>query len=170
MSVPADELYLRWLIDLVATPNEINRYLEVSKILYSEPYVPVHIMDENRAIDGIELRQEWLSLYDEHAYIYDGWLEEPCSVLEMLVALSRRANFTATSMTTAEWFKTMLDNLSLRIPDVNFQENKHKVYYILDLMDHGEISPFPTNYPDYKDQLWDQMMEYIDVNKINNYI
>lgn len=170
MSIPADELYLRWLIDLVTTPDEANRYQEIFKILYSQPYVPVHPMDENRALDGIELRQEWLGLFYEHAYIYDGWLEEPCSILEMLIALSRRANFTATSMTTDAWFKTMLDNLSLRIPDVNFQENKHRVYDILDLMERGEISPFPTDYPDYRDQLWNQMMEYIDVNEINNYI
>lgn len=170
MSIPADELYLRWLIDLVTTPDEANRYQEIFKLLYSQPYVPVHIMDENRAIDGIELRQEWLDLYDEHAYIYDGWLEESCSLLEMLVALAKRANFTATSMTTDAWFKTILDNLSLRIPDVNFQENKNRVYDILDLMERGEISPFATDYQDYKDQLWNQMMEYIDVNEINNYI
>lgn len=170
MSIPADELYLHWLIDQVTTPGAVKRYDRILKLLYSQPYIPVHPMDENRAIDGIDLRQEWLSLYDKHAYIYDGWCEEPCSLLEMLIGLAKRAAFTASSMSEPEWFHHILENLNLKIDDLSFDENLTSAYNMIELLESGEVTPFPTEFVNYQNQLWNQMMEYIDVNKLNNYI
>ena len=115
--------YLKTIIGLVYD-EKVNQggtyYHELMYYLYSREFywsddIP---MDRNRALDGIALREKY-------GYPEDP-LYEPCSVLEMLIALSCRIeNQLAHSFDegdrTSQWFWTMLTNLGLtRLDDENF--------------------------------------------------
>jgi hypothetical protein len=69
--------------------------------------------DENRAADGQWLRQEWL---DEHASdgISPSWSTLGCSMLEMLIALARRAEYLTSGISPSDWFWIMVDNIGLK--------------------------------------------------------
>jgi len=76
-------------------------------------------MDRNRAMDGVALRERYGCDND--------LLGEPCSVLEMLIALSARMeNLTHdydAGDRTSQWFWLMLTNLGLNcMDDDNFDE------------------------------------------------
>ena len=68
--------------------------------------------DENRSADGIHLRLVYHDKYEDN-YIYNG----PCSVLEMIVALSVRGSedilWDGENNWTPYLFWTMIDNLGL---------------------------------------------------------
>lgn len=86
-------------------------------------------MDENRAQDGIDLRDRFIREcgYHEEDEVY---LEKPCSVLEMMVALAIRAEQTImddpdAGNRTGQWFWEMITSLGLgRMDDLNFNRAK----------------------------------------------
>ena len=119
-------------------------------------------MDENRAMDGIELRHQFVmecNEDEEASYIF---LSGPASVLEVLIALSikmeRIARGSIDLSKAGQWFWGMIKSLSIfDCYDGNF--NEEKVAYFLDgLFDwQSEISIFPNK----QGELWNQAMEFI---------
>lgn len=110
-----DDMYFEWLyssIGAVRNRNPNRSYWELCKQLYKKEFTWIVRNDENRAEDGRDLRDEFISDW-EIQVIDPEWLELGCSVFEMLVALSRRASF-ETSEEPDEWFWRMLENLDLR--------------------------------------------------------
>lgn len=77
--------YHEWLISLVDTPDEDFRYnyVKLMDFLDIVEYKWNNQKDENRAIDGINLRDEYSDIYGDYGF-RDGM---PCTVLECLVAL-----------------------------------------------------------------------------------
>ena len=69
--------------------------------------------DDNRALDGMDLRFEFI---DEMGLDTGDslWLMLECSILEMFVALSRRVAYQSYG-SPDEWFWIMMGNLDLRI-------------------------------------------------------
>lgn len=126
--------------------------------------------DQNRAKDGVRLRDEYGKLP------HDIENNAPCSVLEMLAALSIRADDewigTMGDPRPEEFFWEMIRNLGLDFFDYkNF--NKAAVDHIItvwmyrDFAQNGEGSPFPLRHPnsDQRDELiWSQMMAYFTEN------
>lgn len=75
--------YIYWLCGLV----DVNRSkYDTMDVLLDIEYEPEYGNDENRAIDGIELRRRY-----EREKGYDIVDDSPCSQLEMMVALAERA-------------------------------------------------------------------------------
>lgn len=113
MSEPIEESYFNWLYSKVASTSvktPTTSYFNLIRELHSTEFIWLVSGDDNRAEDGIELRKEFL---DQSGFDYDpDWLSLPCSVLEMLIAFSRRAEFD-TDFTLREWFWMFLDNLGL---------------------------------------------------------
>ena len=68
--------------------------------------------DDNRIEDGKALRLEFLNQFEAEGS--QEWVEQECSMLEMLIALSRRVEFES-AHDAYHWFWTMLDNLNLRV-------------------------------------------------------
>lgn len=67
--------------------------------------------DDNRVEDGRDLRVEFIN--DTQFYnITDEWMEMGCSMLEMLIALSRRLSFVSSGEPRA-WFWHLLKNIQL---------------------------------------------------------
>lgn len=113
-TVPIDELYLTWLHDQVC-PRQLNLhgrvYWKLLRALYSKEFVWFIPNDDNRVEDGRDLRFEFSGeqgLVD----VDPGWLDLGCSMLEMLVGLSKRLSFEA-GREPCEWFWHLLDNLEL---------------------------------------------------------
>ncbi len=72
--------------------------------------------DDNRAEDGLELREEFLlesTIPDDPQ-----WRGTGCSIFEMLIAFARRAQFAA-GETVTFWFWHFLENLNLIVNDAS---------------------------------------------------
>lgn len=113
MDEPIEDLYFNWLYTKVVTvsfPTPTLSYLTLMRDLHSTEFVWLIPGDDNRVEDGLELRKEFIN----QALIYEtpAWKNIPCSVLEMLIAFSRRTSFD-TDFTSKEWFWMFLENLNL---------------------------------------------------------
>ena len=86
------ELYFQWLLNQVCSYHEKQDYERLFRHLFIVDFRFSIERDENRAADGIDLRrifaEEYRISFEERHRAISG----PCSVLEMLVALSKRAD------------------------------------------------------------------------------
>lgn len=110
--------YFEWIYDLVCGeryPKEIS-YRKLLMRLHEIPFISILPRDENRVKDGIDLRYRF-------AYVHAGienaedYLDGPCSVLEMMVALAIRCEEEMEDPKkgdrTAQWFWGMVTSLGL---------------------------------------------------------
>lgn len=130
-------------------------------------------MDENRAADGVALRDEYLKTIGR---ISVGPQDDlPCSILEMLIALAMRCNdwvICDVDNHYSEWFWTFLNNLGLKKFD-NHHFNEALVDRILsDWLDRrysfdGAGGLFPLRNPETDQtrvEIWGQMGYYLNEN------
>lgn len=111
MNEPLEETYFNWLCEKVVSGHETARYQTVLRTLHNTEFVWMISGDDNRAEDGKNLRAEFLLELD----IPDDpvWRIEPgCTVLEMLIAFSRRAEW-QNDMPAKQWFWIFIVNLGL---------------------------------------------------------
>lgn len=110
--------YFEWMYGIVCGEKRFNRYscrkllifLHNTEFVYSIP------MDSNRAKDGVNLRIRFADDYDYENIL--AYLNTPCSVLEMMIALCIRCEEQImddpdVGNRTGQWFWTMIDNLGL---------------------------------------------------------
>jgi hypothetical protein len=113
MNGPIEDAYFNWLcaqVDTVNVPTPSLTHWKLLRILHSTEFVWLLSGDDNRAEDGLELRREftrYFALKPEESWQYLG-----CSVLEMLIAFSRRAEFD-TDVKARDWFWIFIINLGL---------------------------------------------------------
>jgi hypothetical protein len=179
MPVPLDDLYLEWLYSQVCatipkTPSKTH--WKLLRQLYTKEFIWLVPNDDNRVEDGRDLRWEFI----EDAGIRDaeaGWMRLGCSVLEMLVALSRRCAFEADG-TPQEWFWRLIENLDLTRFNDSWYRREHNEAMIDERLNrliyrtysydgsYGGIFPLhePTN--DQRDvEIWYQMSAYLLENE-----
>jgi len=112
--------YLEWMIDIIGHDGRIkNEYLKLLSHLDTITFTYNIPMDSNRATDGEDLRYRFgreagYGDYEIAAYLDD----RPCSVLEMMIALSIRCEENIMDdpdcgNRTGEWFWHMIANLHL---------------------------------------------------------
>lgn len=85
--------YFEWLkiqVNFIDFPETYDMLFEK---LYKEEFRWKHLMDKNRAFDGIELR----NTFHEETGFRAPSKTLPCNVLELLVSLSRRMNYICAS-------------------------------------------------------------------------
>jgi hypothetical protein len=133
-------------------------------------------MDENRALDGIALRERF---EDECAYepgIMDSYFKgRPCSVLEMMIALSIRCEEDIMSDPTrgnriGQWFWSMIVSLGLGgITDYRYDREyvDNVIFRFLtrnyDRDGKGGLFTIPNCGVDLRDvEIWHQMCWYIN--------
>lgn len=172
MSVELDSMYFDWLYaKVVKTPNNTpsNRYYELMRALYGTEFVWLVNGDDNRAEDGLDLRQEFLREARTVNADISEWREsDGCSMLEMLIALAKRCEF-QTDDSAYDWFWEFLENLGLNeLVDSSFPADG-----IDDILDDfnwrrydydGRGGIFPIEHPT-EDQrgveIWYQFHEYL---------
>lgn len=114
MNHAIDEAYFEWLYHLVGTKNwnPARSYRLLAEQLHKKEFLWFVPNDDNRVVDGQDLRREYIEKFEIEG-VDQLWLDLGCSMLEMLIALARRASFEATG-TSDEWFWKFIDNLGLR--------------------------------------------------------
>lgn len=168
MDEPLENLYFNWLYSQVsdAYPPALYRTSLLGE-LHKIEYVWLIIGDDNRYEDGLELRIEFL---DKNEFEYDSYfLDEACSVLEMLIAFSRRASF-QTEESPREWFWIMVDNLGLLELDDSVDTNCKSLKEIVSVFinrtygSSGNGGLFPLRHTinnQRKVEIWYQFSEYL---------
>jgi hypothetical protein len=114
--------YFNWLFDLVCGKRFSNRisYKKLLTRLHSIEFTYILPNDQNRAEDGINLRYRYAitnGYEDSYQMILD-YLDGPCSVLEMMVALAvyceeNIMDDPSVGNRTDQWFWGMITNLGL---------------------------------------------------------
>lgn len=113
MNEPLENLYFNWLcakVIRVEVPTPSLTYYRLLRILHNTEFVWLLSGDDNRAEDGVELRSEFL--LEAGIEEDENWYLVGCSIFEMLIAFSRRAQFNAGN-TSSFWFWRFLENLGL---------------------------------------------------------
>jgi hypothetical protein len=170
MEGPLENLYFQWLcakVTYVRNPTPSLTCWNLLKILHSTEFVWLLSGDDNRAKDGLELRIEFL--FEGDIPDNQEWRSLGCSVLEMLIAFSRRAEF-MTDIPSSDWFWEFLDNLGLKQLNDGADIDLEEVEGILDRFiwrtynSKGDGGLFPLNETD-RDQrtveIWYQFCEYL---------
>lgn len=172
-----DDVYLTWLYSLVSSvqnTNPSNNHWKLLRVLYTTAFYGYVPNDDNRSADGKDLRIEFLQstgypLYDP----YGNWFDLDCSVLEMLLALARRAAFEDEAEgSPVEWFWRMIHNLELDsytddIFEISVQETVEEVLARLNERKYarngaGGLFPLSNTRIDQRTvELWTQMSAYL---------
>ena len=170
MSEPLDEAYLVWLYSQVAslrhkTPSKTYWFL--LRQMYKKEFVWFVPNDDNRVEDGRELR--FIFSEKEDVELSEDWVHLPCSMLEMLIALSRRAAFLGGS-SSRYWFWHILDNVDLSACTDAYSYSEEEIDDILNTIVwrtyefNGKGGLFPLHFAD-EDQtrveIWDQLGAYL---------
>lgn len=108
--------YFEWMFNLVCGKrfSEYTSFRKLLMHLHNTEFIFTVKKDSNRAKDGADLRYRFalISGYD------DSYLDGPCSVLEMMIALSIRCEESIMDDPnigdrTGQWFWDMITNLGL---------------------------------------------------------
>lgn len=170
---PIEDVYFNWLCAKVIDqhPHSSN-YHDLMRILYSTEFLWSVHGDHNRAEDGIELRSEFLNELNISPDPF--WYEGQCSVLEMLIAFSRRAEF-QTDILYKKWFWTFLENLELneyrhiQVPDLRVIEEKLNQFVFRTYRADGRGGILPMRSPERNQrevEIWQQFFAFIEENGI----
>lgn len=165
-SRPLDDRYLTWLSKQVS--NGSRSYRQLFLRLYRKEFVWTVPNDDNRVEAGKELRYEFID--DQRIVDMDrNWLELGCSMLEMLIALSRGLSFYADGEPRA-WFWHLLSNIGLDDCDDMHMKSDEDIDDILDCViwrtydrnGNGGLFPLRRAKKDQrKVEIWYQMSAYL---------
>jgi hypothetical protein len=171
MNAPIDEFYFRWLYSQVGSVEEQNpsyTYWEMLRQLYKKEFVYIIENDDNRAHDGLDLRREFLN-QEGISEVDSSWMNLCCSMLELLIGLSRRLAFEDGGEPYI-WFWHLIENLGLEIYNDNTRIPTHRIDRILDRVisrtynrkGHGGLFPLNRTSMDQREvELWYQLNEYL---------
>jgi hypothetical protein len=177
MGEPLENLYFNWLCAKIYNSMDPYRevtYWELLKKLHHTEYVWMMSGDDNRAEEGKELRREFIF----QAEIPDDpeWrIVIGCSVLEMLIAFARRAEF-QDETPVPDWFWEFISNL--RLTHYSDQEgyDDEEVEIILQMFiwrtyspnGDGGLFPISGSCTDQREiEVWYQFCNYlVDQNRI----
>lgn len=173
-------IYFKWLCDLVGFDNN---YSILARALHRKDFYSLVDNDNNRAEDGKNIRDLFIRTKevdleyseDELEYALGG----PCSVLEMLIALSFRMEDTLyecdSTNKSNEYFWQMLRNLGVDT-FTNEEFTEEEVYIVDEILNdflerkykrdgNGGLFPLKNSTKDQrKVEIWYQMMSYLTEN------
>lgn len=167
--------YFEWLLSFVCTERFSKRmsYRKLLIQLHNIEFIYSIPKDANRAEDGIDLRWRFSLLegYDEAEEYLDG----PCSVLEMMLALAIRCEETIMDDPrmgdrTGQWFWGMITNLGLG----SMTDDRYDKAFVNDVIDrflnreyepNGKGGLFTVRHCNHdlrKVEIWYQLNWYLD--------
>lgn len=170
-SVNLPEDYIRWLEPQLRDEhgNPEKTYQDLIGIMFEKEFGWVIPMDQNRLVDGMDLRVE----FAHEVHIHPSAMEPlgPCSFLEVLIGLSRRMAFVAGGLAPG-WAWQLLSNLELhRFSDPITRTKHRKVQEIMDTVISRRFAPdgtggfFPLAWADGDQtqvELWYQLNAYVE--------
>lgn len=171
MAEPIDETYFVWLYDLVGNSGRRSSrtHWDLLRQLHTKEFFDLVPNDDNRVEDGRELRYEFVQEFGL-SRIHADWMGIGCSVLEMLIGLSRRLAFQAEG-DYREWFWQLIQNLELStFNDAHYDRYQIEIEEKLNCLIHrtyasnGKGGLFPLNHPaedQTRVEIWYQLEAYI---------
>jgi hypothetical protein len=174
VSPPLDESYFQWLYGQVADPEESKpsrTHWGLLKQLYTKEFAWFVPNDDNRAEDGKALRAEFIEESDI-PYVDESWLTLGCSMLELLIGLSRRLTFQAEGE-PRDWFWRLIKNAGLHVhsdrqkfPRVDVDQKLDGIIWRkYEYNGHGGLFPLSYSYADQTEvELWYQLQAYLIEN------
>lgn len=172
-----EEEYFEYLYKYVDNQRFHKRisYRRLMQDLFETPFRWTIKKDANRAEDGIDLRRRYSMDMGFDPDYFAEYLDGPCNVLEMMIALAIRIEETimddpSIGNRTSQWLWEMIRSLGLEsITDERFDEKE--VYDIIDRFLDREYDPdgkgglfwIPNCRYDLRDtEIWIQMLWYLD--------
>lgn len=126
--------YFEWLCELVDS-KRYSRHTSYRKLLmhlHNIEFTWFIPRDDNRADDGVKLRRKYALACND--VTLSEYIEGPCSVLEMMVALAFRCETymddTLMGDRTGQWFWGMINNLGLG----SMTDSKFKIEFVDDVI------------------------------------
>ena len=171
MRAPLDELYLTWLYAQICSVKEkhpARTHWSLFRQLFTKEFVWIVPNDDNRLEDGKDLRREFLE-YEAIDEVDPEWMRLGCSMLEMLIGLSRRLAFEAEGE-PRDWFWVLMGNLNLDSCNDSIRHDYEEVDEILDRViwrtykhdGHGGLFPLKHSDRDQRDvEIWYQLSAYL---------
>ncbi len=174
--------YFKWIYDCMCK-GRVHKgvsYIKLFRFLHETEFTYSIIMDENRALDGVDLRYRFaMEIYNDPSVEYCLRVtNDSCSVLEMLAALAIRCEETIMEDSrygnrTSQWFWSMLSTMgvSLMTDDVFDEEYVAKCVYTFLNREYepdgaGGIFYIRNCEEDLRDmEIWTQLCWYL--NKID---
>jgi hypothetical protein len=165
-----ENLYFKWLcakVNYVMSPTPSLTYWRLLRILHTTEFVWLLTGDDNRAADGVELRVEFL--HEENISDQPEWLSLGCSILEMFIGFSRRAQF-ITEVPAKDWFWEFVENLGLLDVNDGSELDDEEIQKILgqfiwrtyDKKGSGGIFPLDKPKEDQRGvEIWYQFCDYL---------
>ena len=170
--------YFNWMIQLVSNDKYVKglSHNKLFNKLNDTIFYAVIPMDDNRVADGIDLRYRYGYEQRYEDPIIATYLDnKPCSILEMMVALSLRIEESIMGDPdlgdrTGQWFWGMIDSLGLG----SMEDSKYDDIYVTDVLtnflernynSNGEGGLFTISNPpkDLRDvEIWYQSCWYLN--------
>lgn len=167
--------YFDWLCVQINGEDPEESYIQMLWVLFCRAYYWKLSLDSDREYDGLSLRSDfakeadWLDLSDD-------FYNEPCSVLEMLIAFAGRIDHDVLGESDIPdprmWFWRMVSNLGIDISDDYFKgyTTQEMINRAIDIWlsrafkpdGSGGIFPIPETEKDQRNvEFWGQMHEYL---------
>lgn len=174
MEMPLEEMYFRWLYSLVANAEETRKsrcFWNLLRKFHQKEFTWFVLNDDNRVEDGKALRYEFMEIHGIR-HVERAWLELGCSFLEMLIGLSRRAEFEG-GYTSQIWFWHFVRMLDLTaysdrvvFPETEIEDVMDTVIWRTYLPDgNGGLFPLRDPQQDQRQlEIWDQLNAYLIEN------
>lgn len=167
------EEYHEFLLDIIGFDlPEHRKYMRLIEDLNDKEFFWVHPMDENRDIDALYLRKEYLvETGRDISLVWD----TPRSCFEVLVTFSRRIEIEITGEPgnddLGRWFWIMLKNLDILYSDDHYDHGlvqfKLDVWLTRKYQEDGKGGIFPLKNAindQTKTDMWYQMQGYLNEN------
>lgn len=173
-----NDRYLNWMYQLVCDDRYSKRtsYHQLFAYLHSRPFEFSIGLDSNRAADGEDLRYRFGSEQNYGDHLVARYLDDrPCSVLEMMIALSIRCEEhimedSEIGDRTGQWFWNMITSLGLG----SMTDSRFDIDYVGETIDrfldrdyerNGKGGLFTIEHPnrDMRSvEIWYQMCMYLE--------
>lgn len=166
--------YKSWLYDMVGVNSPDHSYYLLLDSLFSIDYFFLIEFDENRMMDGINLRSEFISSEATDNMKYNIFMSsDTANVLEVLIGIAKRMDFILYDEQESRLiplFWELIENLGLgEMDDNNFKGNAIVRRVISKWLNRsytssgkGNIFPLKkTKYDQRQRETWDQMNEYL---------
>lgn len=171
MSERLDRAYFEWLVLVLGVSQPSNGGVRtLLDVLFRSRFEWFVEFDRNRAADGMSLRREYSFEHNDTVGVFGpDWFNVDCSMLEMLIALSRRMSI-QTDISAPRCFWHMMRNIGLNqnSTEVEIVIASDKIVSRTYAPDGSDGGLFPLDDPD-KDQrqveLLYQMYAYILENE-----
>jgi len=178
--IDLEDLYFEWLLTCLDSDGVPEGVAYLGGLLHNCEFERRVGNDINRAVDGANLRKEFMTQFSEadfDPHVTNDLMMRECSWFEMLVALARQLDYLYEGGVEGRFLELVenielgpLLDLGLNRPDMLKEYDQRRVDIVTNAVDKNKFDRdgrgglFPLKYSDHPDQrkveVWDQHAAY----------